>query len=437
MVFLILVDDDQSFIKTANHFSFDATLKTFINPADALIEITQNPPDIIVSDVMMPGINGMQFITVARAICPKAHIVVISANSKEDIERIHKIRVDEGITFFRKALGKEFFDHLDNTIEKIKSNPISEENTTVDVINRLDLLNKVSDHYLKYHNFIETMAYNGQFSSDLSWSKQEDLARNLKFALDLLFPIEEQESVLAQLAKKHKNWEGRILEHTKEFVKPEKLTCEEPFYVDLVLYQFKGRVDSFEIGFDNQENVFLKVNDFALGTSSFMDWYRSNAGAIVMFSDVFRSLKKVRAATVKKDITMFWRGLERVCSIGEFKIKFQHEKNIGYDEAKVINTSGAPQLILLFEGKVIKGIMPEHIPTTTLITRIRDNKELKIVHKSETIQAFISGNPLKWDIEQILADLNESGIETYDTARTRAEKSLEYIFSTFRDQCMI
>jgi DNA-binding NtrC family response regulator len=48
--------------------------------ADAIRSIHEHCPDIIVSDVVMPDLNGIQLAKAVRSICPNARIVLFSGN---------------------------------------------------------------------------------------------------------------------------------------------------------------------------------------------------------------------------------------------------------------------------------------------------------------------------------------------------------------------
>lgn len=79
----VLVVDDESVIADTvaailNRSGYEAISR--YSGMDAIEAIQQRCPDIIVSDVVMPDLNGIQLAKAARSICPRARIVLFSGN---------------------------------------------------------------------------------------------------------------------------------------------------------------------------------------------------------------------------------------------------------------------------------------------------------------------------------------------------------------------
>lgn len=79
----VLVVDDESLIADSvaailnrNGYSAEA----MYNGADALQSVREQCPDIIVSDVVMPDVNGIQLAKAVRSLCSKVRIVLFSGN---------------------------------------------------------------------------------------------------------------------------------------------------------------------------------------------------------------------------------------------------------------------------------------------------------------------------------------------------------------------
>jgi CheY-like chemotaxis protein len=79
----VLVVDDESLIADSvatilnrNGYSAEA----LYSGADALQSVREQCPDIIVSDVVMPDVNGIQLAKAVRSLCPKTRIVLFSGN---------------------------------------------------------------------------------------------------------------------------------------------------------------------------------------------------------------------------------------------------------------------------------------------------------------------------------------------------------------------
>jgi CheY-like chemotaxis protein len=79
----VLVVDDESLIADSvaailnrNGYSAEA----MYSGGDALQSVRRQCPDIIVSDVVMPDVNGIQLAKAIRSLCPKTRIVLFSGN---------------------------------------------------------------------------------------------------------------------------------------------------------------------------------------------------------------------------------------------------------------------------------------------------------------------------------------------------------------------
>lgn len=71
-----LIADSVAAILNRNGYSAEA----MYSGADALQSVRAQCPDIIVSDVVMPDVNGIQLAKAVRSLCPKTRIVLFSGN---------------------------------------------------------------------------------------------------------------------------------------------------------------------------------------------------------------------------------------------------------------------------------------------------------------------------------------------------------------------
>src|SRR4051812_44594789 len=83
---ILLVDDDKLVLECfqrvlGRHFSLD----TAPGPSEALQSISANGPyAVVVSDMRMPGMNGMQFLTMAKDLAPDTVCILLSGNFISD-----------------------------------------------------------------------------------------------------------------------------------------------------------------------------------------------------------------------------------------------------------------------------------------------------------------------------------------------------------------
>jgi YesN/AraC family two-component response regulator len=119
-IMLIIVDDDfssrntiKNFLKTSNCYFL---ANDFSNAAMALEWLKDNRVDIVLCDMNMPNIDGIEFITQALRLCPDLHFLAISAYS--DFRYLRECMVNSVDDYLLKhELTTEI---LINTLDKIK-----------------------------------------------------------------------------------------------------------------------------------------------------------------------------------------------------------------------------------------------------------------------------------------------------------------------------
>lgn len=84
---IAIIDDETSILDILERFLsrkklFD--INTFDNPLTAFESIKTNDYDLILCDIMMPQLNGIELIKKIKEIKPKQKIIMITAFSTED-----------------------------------------------------------------------------------------------------------------------------------------------------------------------------------------------------------------------------------------------------------------------------------------------------------------------------------------------------------------
>jgi DNA-binding NtrC family response regulator len=78
---ILVVDDEQSFALLVSRILKDEgyRVETSLNPDDALVRIDAFRPDLVISDLRMPGMSGLDFMTAAKEKHPETDFILITA----------------------------------------------------------------------------------------------------------------------------------------------------------------------------------------------------------------------------------------------------------------------------------------------------------------------------------------------------------------------
>lgn len=92
----VMVVDDEDIIVGAIQafleFELEYTVLPFTSPEDALVSLDEEPVHVIVADFMMPGMDGVTFLTRAREVQPEATRILLTgyADKKNAIRAINE-----------------------------------------------------------------------------------------------------------------------------------------------------------------------------------------------------------------------------------------------------------------------------------------------------------------------------------------------------------
>lgn len=79
---LILVVDDEMDTRTFLYSLLDNEgyrVATCAEALEAIKYVARSKPDVVISDVRMPGIEGMELLAKVKQVSPKTHVILISA----------------------------------------------------------------------------------------------------------------------------------------------------------------------------------------------------------------------------------------------------------------------------------------------------------------------------------------------------------------------
>ncbi len=102
---VLILDDERKIADKVAKFLIRRgyAAKTAYHPDQAFKIINKEPTDILISDVMMPGIIGLEFLKKVKSSFPHIEVIMISAHGDMDmvIEAMHNGAVD----FIKKPFG--------------------------------------------------------------------------------------------------------------------------------------------------------------------------------------------------------------------------------------------------------------------------------------------------------------------------------------------
>ena len=81
---VLIVDDEDMVITSIRAFlqlETDYAVHGYTNPEEAVKHMQANPVDVVVSDYLMPKMNGIQFLTKAKAVQPEAARVLLTGHA--------------------------------------------------------------------------------------------------------------------------------------------------------------------------------------------------------------------------------------------------------------------------------------------------------------------------------------------------------------------
>ncbi|AMO35910.1 MULTISPECIES: response regulator [Thauera] len=105
---VVVVEDDsllqQVYRETFGEWTMDIELCVFDHGLDALVEVGREPPDLLIADLRMPGLDGFEMIRRLREnpLASEVAIVVVSALSAEEIAA--EGGLPEDVTAYRKPV---------------------------------------------------------------------------------------------------------------------------------------------------------------------------------------------------------------------------------------------------------------------------------------------------------------------------------------------
>ena len=134
---IVIVDDEEMVLTSLNSFltlETEYTIKTFTSARKALDFIAKEPVDLVVSDYLMPEMDGISFLAEVRKLRPEVPRIILTgyADKENAIKAINNVGLfqyiekpwdnDDILIIFRNGLEKQrLMSRLNKKIEEINT----------------------------------------------------------------------------------------------------------------------------------------------------------------------------------------------------------------------------------------------------------------------------------------------------------------------------
>lgn len=135
---VLVVDDEESFCRTTGRvlqrLGFEA--QTALNGEEGLARIQESRPDVILLDLVMPGMSGPQFLAEARRVLPSTPVVIVTGFP--DSPMLKEAMRHPPVMLLAKPIETEDLQRTLNTITgprsgaHLEERPMSEEGRTLE-----------------------------------------------------------------------------------------------------------------------------------------------------------------------------------------------------------------------------------------------------------------------------------------------------------------
>jgi DNA-binding NtrC family response regulator len=112
---LLIVDDEPLILEVlTEHFKTDYDVETALNGADALGAILRARPDVVMLDINMPRMNGVEVLKDIKQIDESIAVIMVTAN--EQVARAADALRNGAFGYVPKPFDFRYLDHMLATI---------------------------------------------------------------------------------------------------------------------------------------------------------------------------------------------------------------------------------------------------------------------------------------------------------------------------------
>jgi CheY-like chemotaxis protein len=136
MLKVLLVEDNPHVLRLLHDaIAPVASVSLATDAADALLRTVEEPPDLIVTDYQMPGMNGLQLLEKLRGRPATAHIPVILMAAKADIvERLKPIEEQVADFIAKPFLVKDAMLRIKRVLDRVAVEKMAREAAVASVV---------------------------------------------------------------------------------------------------------------------------------------------------------------------------------------------------------------------------------------------------------------------------------------------------------------
>jgi len=108
---VLIVDDEPLILEVlSEHFKVDFDVETAPNGADALGAVLRQRPDVVLLDINMPGINGLQVLRDIKKVDAKIPVIMVTAN--DQIAAAEEALKNGAFAYLPKPFHLQYAQHL-------------------------------------------------------------------------------------------------------------------------------------------------------------------------------------------------------------------------------------------------------------------------------------------------------------------------------------
>lgn len=221
---ILIIDDDDLNLELMKEYckEFSVNIITFDNSLEALKYAIDNPCDIVLTDYLMPGLNGLELSSQLKSLYPDIFIIMITAVSSNFSLKLNALK--NGVSeFLNKPMDRgEFSARLKNALELVGTKNLLMDKAQL-LLKEVDIATKT----IREREF-ETLLILGKAAEYKDNETAKHIERVANYSMLLLSKLTNDQKSLETIyyaAPLHDI--GKIGIDENILLKPDKLTFEE------------------------------------------------------------------------------------------------------------------------------------------------------------------------------------------------------------------